>query len=333
MSAPQTLDADEWVLSRRPPKNVVDPWRPYHYLVEPERLPDGRVEDVGTIFLTNRECPFRCLFCDLWKNTTDERVPEGAIVAQIDWALSRLPQVRHLKLYNSGNFFDAQAIPPAELPRIAERLSEFELLVVECHPRLIGRSCFEFQDRLRPALQVAMGLETAHPDVLARLNKRMTLDDFARAARQLREHDVAVRAFVLLRPPFLDEAEGLVWAKRSLDFAFSVGVECCVIIPTRGGNGTMEHLQATGSFAAPRLESLEEALEYGLGLRAGRVFADLWDIEKLFRCQSCSIQRASRLRSTNGTQTIPPPIHCAECESGAASQFLIDSQIHADFRR
>jgi archaeosine synthase beta-subunit len=313
MSAPQTVDADEWVLSRRPPKNVVDPWRPYHYLVEPERLPDGRVEDVGTIFLTNRECPFRCLFCDLWKNTTDERVPDGAIVAQIDWALSRMPPARHLKLYNSGNFFDGQAIPPAELPRIAERLIEFETLVVECHPRLIGRSCFEFQARLRPALQVAMGLESVHPDVLARLNKRMTLDDFERAARQLREHEVEIRAFILLRPPFLDEAEGLAWAKRSLDFAFSVGVECCVIIPTRGGNGAMEQLRATGSFAPPRLESLEQVLEYGLGLRAGRVFADLWDIEKLFGCQRCSIQRTNRLHSMNRTQTIPPPIHCTEC--------------------
>jgi archaeosine synthase beta-subunit len=313
MSSPQSLDADQWVLSRRPPKNVVDPWRPYHYLVEPERLRDGRVEDVGTIFLTNRECPFRCLYCDLWKNTTDERVPDGAITAQIDWALSRMPAVRHLKLYNSGNFFDAQAIPPPELPRIAERLSHLETLVVECHPRLIGRSCFEFQDRLRPALQVAMGLETAHPNVLARLNKRMTLDDFARAARQLREHDVEVRAFILLRPPFLDEAEGLLWAKRSLDFAFGVGVECCVVIPTRGGNGAMEQLQAAGSFAPPRLESLEETLEYGLGLRAGRVFADLWDIEKLFQCPLCGIDRARRLDSMNLTQTIPPPIQCADC--------------------
>jgi radical SAM enzyme (TIGR01210 family) len=219
------------------------------------------------------------------------------------------------------------------LPRIAERLSHLETLVVECHPRLVGRSCFDFQQRLQPALQVAMGLETAHPQVLERLNKRMTLDDFERAAQQLREHRIGVRAFILLRPPFLDEAEALLWAKRSLDFAFGVGVECCVVIPTRGGNGAMEQLQAAGSFAPPRLESLEETLEYGLGLRAGRVFADLWDIEKLFRCRSCSIHRASRLRSMNGAQTIPPPIRCAECESGAASQFLIDPQIHADFRR
>ncbi|HKD38307.1 MAG TPA: radical SAM protein, partial [Pirellulales bacterium] len=281
MSDPRALDADRWILSRRPPKNAVDPWRPYHYLVEQERTRDGRLENVGTIFLTNRECPFRCLFCDLWKNTTDERVPDGAILAQIEWALEHMPPLRHLKLYNSGNFFDPQAIPPGDLPEIAEGLSGLETLIVECHPRLVGRSCFQFQERLKPALEVAMGLETAHPQVLERLNKRMTLDDFSDAARQLRERRIGVRAFILLRPPFLDETEGLLWAKRSLDFAFAAGVECCVTIPTRGGNGAMDELAAARTFAAPVLESLEAAVEYGIGLRAGRVFADLWDIERL----------------------------------------------------
>ena len=85
----------------------------------------------------------------------------------------------------------------------------------------------------------------------------------------------------MLRPPYLDEAEGVEWAKRSLRYAFDVGVECCVVIPTRDGNGAMERLRAEGLWAPPRLESLEEVLEYGVGLRRGRVFADLWDIEKL----------------------------------------------------
>ena len=65
---------DAQVLHARGAKNVVDPRRPYAFLVEPEYQPNGRVESVATLFLTNRECPFRCLFCDLWQNTTDDRV-------------------------------------------------------------------------------------------------------------------------------------------------------------------------------------------------------------------------------------------------------------------
>ncbi len=308
-------DIDRWILSLRPPKNLVDPWRPYHYLVESELQPDGCVEEVGTIFLTNRECPFRCLMCDLWKNTTDERVPDGAIVAQIEWALGRMPPVRILKLYNSGNFFDPQAISPDELPTIAERLESLQTLIVECHPRLVGRACFDFQRRLGPALEVAMGLETVHPEALRHLNKHMTLEDFERAASGLRERGIRTRAFILLRPPLLDEADGLLWAKRSLDFAFGSGVDCCTIIPTRGGNGAMESLRQAGVFSPPTMSSLEQAVEYGVGLRGGRVFADLWDIEKLFDCPQCGPSRADRLRTINLTQTIGPPIRCQPCQS------------------
>ncbi len=183
-----------------------------------------------------------------------------------------------MKLYNAGNFFDAQAIPPGDLPRIAELVAAFRTVLVECHPLLIGRRVLDFRDRLRGELQVAMGLETVHPEVLPRLNKRMTLDDFARAARFLTDHHIPVRAFLLLRPPLLDEAEGLEWARRSLDWAFAHGVECCTLIPTRAGNGAMEELQSRGLFHPPSLESLEEALAYGLSLGKGRVFADLWDV-------------------------------------------------------
>jgi hypothetical protein len=227
--------------------------------------------------------------CDLWKYTTLERVPEGAVVAQIEQALASLREqttvadgygspVRHLKLYNAGNFFDAQAIPRGDLPRIGELVARFETVLVECHPRLITPHILDFRDRLQGELQIAMGLETIHPDVLPRLNKRMTLDDFAQATRFLIENSIPVRAFVLLRPPLLDEGQGLEWARRSIDWAFAAGVECCVIIPTRAGNGAMETLHAQGYWSPPSLDSLEAALEYGVRLNRGRVFADLWDV-------------------------------------------------------
>jgi uncharacterized Fe-S cluster-containing MiaB family protein len=159
---------DAWVLARRPGKNAVDPHEPYALLVEPEYTRHALVEDVAAVFLTNRECPFRCVMCDLWKNTTDIRVPAGAIATQVEGALKRIPGVRHIKLYNAGNFFDAQAVPPGDLPRIAALLAPLSSVVVECHPLLVGGRCLEFRDRLRPELQVAMGLETVHPEVLPR---------------------------------------------------------------------------------------------------------------------------------------------------------------------
>lgn len=318
---PDTAAArDRWILDRRPPRNPLNPWLPYAFLAEWEPGPSGGAVDVATIFLTNRECPWRCLMCDLWRNTLEETVPAGAVAAQIRHALERLPEIEpgrsHLKLYNAGSFFDPRAIPRAEYPEIARIASEFRRTIVECHPALVGEPCRDFVTMLGRPLEVALGLETAHPDVLQRLNKRMTLDQFRRAAGFLREHGIDVRVFILVRPPWLSEAEGVDWAIRSLDFAFECGASTCSLIPTRAGNGAMEALMAAGEFAPPSLAALETALEYGLTHGAGRVFADLWDVEAFTRCPSCSEARIDRLRAMNSTQSVPEPIACARCASG-----------------
>jgi archaeosine synthase beta-subunit len=306
-----SAEADLWVLSRRPARNKLDPYLPHAYFVENECAPDGAVVPVATVFITNRECPFRCVMCDLWQNTLTETVPAGAISKQIDHALKRLPQARHLKLYNSGSFFDPRAIPPQEHGEIAERANQFERLIIENHPALVGDACLRFGDRLQTQLEVAMGLETAHPGVLARLNKRMTLEHFSRAANFLHGNGIDLRVFLLVQPPYMPASEALAWTKRSLDFAMECGATAVVLIPTRAGNGAMEELESRGEFAAPRLQTLEEAMEYGLSLKAGRVFADLWGLRP--SCQSCGAQRAARLQEMNLLQIRMDRIPCTRC--------------------
>jgi radical SAM enzyme (TIGR01210 family) len=303
---------DREILAARPAKNVVDPDRPYAFLVEPERAATGEVLDTATLFLTNRECPFRCLMCDLWRNTTDAPVPIGSIPRQIDYALARLPPARQVKLYNSGNFFDAQAIAREDHQAIADRVHGFETVIVENHPRLCSDECARFRERIETHLEIALGLETVHPAVLPALNKRMTLDDFARAVELLLRQSIAVRAFILLKPPPLSESEGEEWALRSIEYAFSLGVGCCSVIPTRAGNGFMERLERDGLFSPPALSSMEQVLEAGIGLTRGRVFMDLWDCERFFDCSHCGPQRRERLQQMNLSQVVLPRVAC-EC--------------------
>ncbi len=306
--------SDREIFVARPAKNAVDPHRPYAFHVEAECTADARVVDVATIFLTNRECPFRCLMCDLWMNTTDTCVPDGAIPSQIDFALSRLPSAQHVKLYNNGNFFDVQAIPPVDYRAIVERVNSFKNIIVENHPKLCTDRCLQFRDLLETHLEIAIGLETVHQDVLNRLNKQMTLDDFQRAVDFLLIHDIAVRAFILHKPPFMDEQQGIEWSLRSIEWAFSIGVGCCTVIPTRSGKGLLERLQHHGLFSPPTLASVEQVLEEGLRISGGRVLMDLWDIEHLYNCPDCGPQRTDRMRRMNLSQHILPTVRC-DCNS------------------
>lgn len=305
---------DSVILAARPPRTAVDSQRPYAWLVEPESNAQGEVVDVATLFLTNRECPFRCLMCDLWKNTLTTSVAPGEIPEQIRWALRQLPAARAIKLYNSGNFFDAKAIPPADHAPIADLVRGFETVIVENHPNLCGRVCHQFRDQVAPAqLEIALGLETCHPEILASLNKRMTLADFDRAAGELQAGGIRLRAFLLLKPPFLDEAQGIEWTLRSVQYAFNRGVDCCSIIPTRTGNGIMERLMNDGQFSPPQGASLEAVLERGLAMGRGRVFVDLWETGPFFACDACRNARLERLRQMNLRQVILPPVSCDEC--------------------
>lgn len=303
----------------RPPKQLVDFERPYAHFVESEYSRGGRVQQVLTVLLTNSECPFRCLMCDLWKHTRDEPTPRGAIARQIEWARRQSSQAEVIKLYNSGNFFDSRAIPRDDHAEIAAGVRDFKRVIVENHPRLCSDRCVEFRDRLSGALEVAMGLETVHPEILPRLNKSMTLDDFSRATAYLLEHAIDVRAFILLRPPLLTESEGVEWALRSIEFAFDQGVECCSVIPTRAGNGIMEQWQDQGWFTPPSLDSLERVLEAGLGLRRGRVFVDTWDATQFASCEACRDARIERLKQMNLQQSVLPRRACPrDCEERGA---------------
>jgi len=322
----------ESILRLRPPRNAVDPSRPYGFFVEEEPRAGGGTDRVATVFLTNRECPWRCLMCDLWKNTLEVPTPRGAIPAQMRFALARLPDANVLKLYNAGSFFDHAAIPWEDHEEIALLARGFERVVVECHPALVGDSSLRFRDLLGGAhLQVALGLETADEEILRRLNKGMTVADFRHAARFLHAHDMSVRSFILVGIPFLRKQEWRAATRASVDLSFSAGASVVSLIPTRLGNGAMEELQRQGQFEPPTLSDLEGVVEDFFeenrredflereerrpqGARSsGVVLADLWNADALAAPACCRAVRIERLRRMNLLQrNLPLP----PCPSG-----------------
>jgi radical SAM enzyme (TIGR01210 family) len=310
-----------WVVAQRPPRAPEpDPTIPHGVFVERERQASGEVVDSGVVLLTNRECPWKCVMCDLWKATTRESVPPGAIPRQIGAALRVWSDAgmspAQVKLYNSGSFFDPAAIPPTDYPAIATQLACARHVVVESHPLLIGDRTLAFRDGLSGTLEVAMGLEIAQPDVLAKLNKRFDLRQFSAAAEQLHQAGISLRAFVLVNPPFLTTGTGVEWAARSAAFAFDCGATAVTLIPTRPGNGALERLQAAGEFVPPTLAMLESAHSAALALGRGRVFADTWALEPFAACPTCFTARRERLAAVNLTQQDAAPIRCRACGAG-----------------
>ena len=294
---------------------------PHHFLRERELAADGSLAECVAVFLTNRECPWKCFMCDLWKNTLETTVAPGMIPRQIAYAFQQM-EVPHsadgrsamlVKLYNSGSFFDPRAVPIADYGKIAQLLAGFQRVIVECHPLLLGDSCLRFRDLLAAELEVALGLETAHPAALKQLNKGFGVEDFLKKCDWLQENGMAIRVFLLVNPPFVPAVEQSEWMEKSIQLAADAGAEVIGLIPTRPGNGAVEVLLRSGWYARTRLEQLENALEAGIRSNRARVFADLWDLEQFRSCPHCFSARRLRLQRMNNQQRLLNRIRCGQC--------------------
>lgn len=321
MSIYPETDRNRWILKQRGPKNRVQEDLPYAFFQEQERTVSGQFAQVSTVFLTNKECPWRCLMCDLWKNTLDHEVSPGSIPTQIRHALKNLPapftKPSHLKLYNSGSFFDPHAIPIEDHPEIATIANRFEHLIVECHPALITDKVLLFKQLLRCSFEIAMGLETVHPQSLKSLNKGLDLDIFRRKCEFLKANGIFIRVFLLLQPPFVPPEEAAEWAMNGISFARECQADVVVLIPTRTGNGAMDLLTHAEEFKSPPLSLLEQTLQRSLSFQPAhaRIFADTWDLDRFSSCPYCLALRKARLDQTNLTQTVPCPCKCDHCNS------------------
>jgi archaeosine synthase beta-subunit len=307
--------ADRRIRSLRPPKPYVDPYVAHGTALDEERRPDGRLERALTVFLAGAECPFTCSFCDLWRYTIDGPTPDGALPAQLERVLDALedPFPDRLKLYNASNFFDRRAVPAADLPALAALSRPFSAVTVESHASTVGPATLEFARQIRGRLEVAIGLETIHPDAASRINKRLDLARFERAARFLLDHGIDLRVFVLLGVPHVPAAESVEWTVRTVAYAVEQGASVVSIIPVRGGNGETERLQQLGELFPPTFAQLEDALDRCLTFGAAVVTADLWDAEKLPACEQCRAPRIERLRRLNTTGRAEERVGCAVC--------------------
>jgi radical SAM enzyme (TIGR01210 family) len=307
--------ADARIRRLRPPKPRVDPYTAHGALVEEERRPDGTRERALTVFLAGAECPFTCSFCDLWRYTIDGPTPPGALATQVEKILNAAatPLPHRIKLYNASNFFDRRAVPLADRDRLAALTEPFGGVTVESHVNTIGRETLAFARQLRGRLEVAVGLETIHPEAARRLNKRLDLPRFDAAARLLADNGIDLRVFVLVGAPHVPPAESVHWTIRTVEYAVAHGASVVAIIPVRGGNGELERLRSLGAFTPPSLSQLEDALDGCLQFTNSVVTADTWDVEMFAACGACRVARGDRLRRINLTGRPEARVDGAEC--------------------
>lgn len=314
------------IRSLRGPRATVATDVPQAVWDEDETAAPGVAVTARVMLLTGGECRFTCSMCDLWKHTLSTATPAGILQQQIQRGLEQpADEAKHprwIKLYNGSNFFDSRSVPREDLPEIAALVAGFERVVVENHPRLCSEAVPAFRDQLSGQLEVAMGLETAHPQALAALNKQMTLDDVAGVCERLAGWGVDARAFVLLGVPGVAPDDAVDWCLRSVAFARGCGIRHVSVVPLRSGNGWIDQQLTVGSLRLPTAADLEAVADAALQDSPEEaltmetvVTVDLWDFPKLVgSCNTCRSVRQQRLAAMNLAQRrLPQPTLTCGC--------------------
>lgn len=243
---------------RRGPAEPVSVWK------ERENL-DGKIVEAGVIILRTSGCSHSkdggCTMCG-YNLESSEDVSQADLVAQFRSASKRLEDTRMLKLYTSGSFLDDREVSPETREEIVGWCKEHgQRLLFESRTEYITAEKMGSVLGTHEDIEVAIGLESANDKVLKyAINKNMTVADFDRAATTVKSAGAKLRAYILLKPPFLTEAE-------AIEDAISTGRHAALksdtisINPVNVQKGTVaERLWKTWSYRPPWLWSVIEVL-------------------------------------------------------------------------
>ncbi len=295
---------DRWVESLRPGKSALDAQRPVDAFVEEEMLPSGHCGRVLTVLLSNRECPYRCVFCGLWQETLDHTPEPCAVAEQVRLAIEQHGVCDAIKLYNAGSFFDEHAIPVSDHARIAALCRDFPVVIVESRPELIDARAVAFARQVRH-LQIAIGLEVADDTLLALMNKRMSCASVRRASEFLRNAGMSWRAFVMVQPPFVDEADAVALAEKTVAFSAECGAQAVSLIRSYATAGSMEQFAREGFWKPPSLWTVHAAAQKALATFPGITLVDRWSLRHGPTCRQCASGMDDAFALLNTRQHLP----------------------------
>jgi len=249
-----------------------DPHEPTRVWLDEDNTPDGVVDSL-TIILNTGGCRWAraggCTMCGYVAESVDDgEVSHEALLDQVDACLAHEREhadepAEQVKMYTSGSFLDEREVGPETRRAIAEAFADRERVLVESLPDFVDADkVADFTDQ-GVAFDVAVGLETATDRVRRDcVNKYFQFAEFEDAAAAARAAGAGVKAYLLLKPPFLSEPEAVADMKRSVRRCAAVeGCHTVSMNPCNVQRYTMvDELHYRGGYRPPWLWSVADVL-------------------------------------------------------------------------
>ncbi len=248
---------------REEKKNLIGAWG------EKDRL-KGEIVDSFVIIIRTPGCKWAkisgCSMCGYY-NDTSPNITEEDLMVQIAEAKKKYRGEKLVKIYTSGSFLDDKEVPERVQRKMLDEFSGAERVIVETRPEFIRERKLEMLKEYGNVM-VALGLESANDETLLfRINKGFLVRHYVAAAEKLMENKIPIKSYVLLKPPFMTEAEAIVEAIDTIKFASKYSETISLNPMNIQRNTLVEYLWSRGEYRAPWLWSVVEVLKrtYGMG--------------------------------------------------------------------
>jgi radical SAM enzyme (TIGR01210 family) len=251
-----------------------DPTEPTRVWLDEDNTPDGVVQSL-TIILNTGGCRWAraggCTMCGYVAESVEGgSVGHENLMTQIEHCLDHEAENADgetadlIKIYTSGSFLDEREVPAETRRAIAETFGDRDRIVVESLPDFVDRE--KLRDFTEQGLEtdVAVGLETATDRVRHdAVNKYFDFSEFEAACEEARAAGAGVKAYLLMKPPFLAEPDAVEDMKRSVRRCAAVeGCHTVSMNPCNVQRYTMvEELFHDGGYRPPWLWSVCDVLE------------------------------------------------------------------------
>jgi radical SAM enzyme (TIGR01210 family) len=257
--------------------------RPVSFWIKADRLLHERGKEL-TIILRTRGCNWAlgeyggCSMCGYIQDTCNFEIDEEQIINQLNYVLENVKDEINddvdqyaFKIYNSGSFFDPQAIPINVRNHIYKKIKEYSNI-----KEFVCESRIEFIDEPRlnelkknlddRYCEIGIGLETVNDHIRKNyINKGITLEQFTNTLALCKDYAVGVRAYLLFKPPFLNEQGAIDDCIQSIKQLIDLKVNSISINPMNIQKGTLvEALWNQKRYRAPWYYSIFECLRSAL---------------------------------------------------------------------
>lgn len=269
--------------------------RPVSYWIKTERLLNEIGKEI-VIILKTKGCSWAlgenggCSMCGYIQDSNIHKVKPFHIINQFNHALEdKLEEIEKddekyiLKIFNSGSFFDDEEVPKNIRKHIFESIDKIknikEVVVESRTDHIKPENLQEIKEITNKYVEIGIGIESTNDYIRKNyINKGLSFSDFLKAVEICKNQDIGIKAYLLFKPPFINEIGAIDDCKKSITDLIDLNINTISINPVNIQRGSLvEYLWYQNRYRPPWFYSLFECLKKALSadiLKRTRILSD-----------------------------------------------------------